>query len=354
MRFGKERDYEDRMSQLVTMLDWENGAIFDSSVGVPKAAVDFVDQQFARFGIPMPQKLWPLKALGPALAIHLVDYSDPYMLFWEYSDVCCNPEWCQNTYEISTSRGKKFEADPTDLETFHVDFNQGNEFFNKHIAMPGVKAFPEHLSSSVDEGMELFLSDQYWPAVLNLVQGYPDLKQLKHDVMMECIERGDMNHKKFKAYFDLSMWAGILWLFGPYSREWRRENSEIYHAAFNYAEFILYEQQIYIPSEYVKIPRSPNSCYKCGIDAWCVENTLDHSGTARSICEGCMTKGMPRIATTTCGTKFCKYYECHHNAWHQHGAGGLKDMMRQHGQLTSKMRDQQELIMQQSQQLLGT
>jgi hypothetical protein len=336
-RFGEEVDY-DKEDQLFKMMDYGNGAVFYDYRYLPKDAAEFVVSQFRRFNVPLPPQISPLTLLGPALAASVVDYYDPYILFWEFSDVMYTDEWCNFTYDIYDVRGNCTEADPSQLETYRFMPGNAERVFEQWMQKPGLKELPNYLTPYMRDATTDYFDGNHYPYPLYNVADYPSPEQLSFLVERACTnkETGEVNDKWIDAYYDLVQWAGMLWMFGPPSREFRRENSEIFEVCLGYGECILYDGVVINPKFYKRTERVPLSCYRCGVDAWCVDATLDVNGVARNICEGCLTKGMPRIEGCTCGTKFCKYFECPHNQWHGKDAAGLRDVMRTHGQLAKK------------------
>ena len=360
-RFGKEKDYSDKEDQLFSTIQQDASVVLSGVDEIPSIAIEFVKRQYARFGIPVPRDLEPLYELGLGIVIDNFNYYDPYTLFWEWSDVRINNDWCKYTYEIfdPSCRFTSFvEAIPECLETYEYIPGAAEAFFNEYIAKPGIKAMHTALTSSVID----YLND-FWQGDRNspLLYCNPRLEipeLFYHEIEKFCATGMSsdrclsIDYNKVNGYIDLSLWAGLLWLLGPMGRGFRATHSDLTDAALTYGEAIVYEGVVYPPTHYKKVFRAPQSCYKCGVDAWCVEMTLDSDMNTRRICEGCLSEGMLRLPHSTCGAKFCKYFECHHNSWKTH-YGSMNAAMNQHGQLAQMARRQQQLEQAQPLKQLG-
>lgn len=357
MRFGPEKVYTDHEDYLMSALEnhYGEGALFAGEPdAVPSGAHQFVKSQYERFGIQIPRELSFLYDVGPAVACHWLSYRDPYSMYWGYSDVVFSSDWQDFAYELWEPGCPPEELDPEAVETFRYDPWQGENFFNTQLARPGLKALPDGITASVDEVHWGFLYGEERVSALCDAE-YPTNKEMwlkvcRHVGCGVDFEEGSPAW----PYFDLSLWAGVLWWFGPLSREFRMQNSIIHDVTIREGECLLYMGNTYAPRNYRRLPRAPESCYRCGANAWCVELTLDDYGSTRNICEGCRSTGMPRYDGATCGTKFCKYFECAHNAWHNNPAGKM-GAMREHGQLAEvarKVLERQQRIQQQEKKLI--
>lgn len=339
MRFGEARDYIGKEDHFFQKLESFGEAIFDRQIRwAPKEARDFTKSQYERFNIPVPFGYEFLYEYGVALVHTYLNYMDPYALYWELSDVELTSDWEKYTYEFVqdtvVDRGP-VELDPEKLETFRFVPGQAEKFFEEYISKPGFGSLPQFLTASIADFHEDFVNDTVsadWFSADDMGS------EMWRKVEGLCTENGEINHIKVKAYFDLSLWAGALWWFGPLSREFRISFSDLQETAIMEGEAIVYEGEVLGPKYYRKVLRPPQSCHRCGLDAWCVEDTIDDSSIARLICEGCLSKDMPRYDGATCGSKFCKYFSCPYNSWYQNPTGHM-GAMRNTGQLAAKARE---------------
>jgi hypothetical protein len=130
---------------------------------------------------------------------------------------------------------------------------------------------------------------------------------------------------------------------GPLGRDFRLSFSDVTETALFYGECIMYDGEVISPQFYRMVERTPRSCYKCGISGWCIELTMDDHGAPRYICEGCVSRGFKPRNGATCGTKFCKYFQCPHNVYFNAGTAAMRDVMRTHGQLGRAAEDRRAL-----------
>lgn len=322
---------------------WDAGAFDICFNSMPPDAVGFVKEQYERFGVPVPPGGEFLYSYGLFIMKYVLAELDPYLLYWEFSDVIRNDDWSNYTYEIVGDDGRVlYEADPESLETYSYT-GAGTAFFEKFIAMPGLEAMPAWGMQTVKDTSSDFLNGDLW----GYFYEFDGKNSIEHTEVVSklesiCTRDGVYNDKMFNAYLDLSLWAAVLWWFGPLSRAFRETISEIHYVTYRYGECIVYDGNVLSPENYRKLPRPVESCYKCGRGTWCVERTLDDNGIPRLICEGCLTEGMERHDGATCGTKFCKYFQCPHNSWYNDAAGQMSGMAK-HGQLGQRAQRAREL-----------
>jgi len=345
-KFGVTDPDEEKELQLIQMAqDYGWGSVFYDFRGVPKSATDFIKSQYERFRIPIPPALSNIMPeLGGALALELFDYYDPYSLFWCFSDVSYTNDWQKYSYDIWMPDGEIIEADPLQLETFSFVPGQAQGFFEKQIMMPGVDSLPQEVGIFPRDVVDDYVGGHHFPHALHYDHGFPDFSEVEVILAKSCLDSfGRVDQKRMWAYWDISIWAGILWVLGPLSQEFRYKYSELTEVALDHGHAIIYQGNVISPNCYRVSDRQVNSCYKCGLATWCAEMTIDSGGVARIICEGCLTKGMPRLPGTSCGTKFCREWECPHNA-HFNDKSAMHGAMRQHGQLAQKSRVHRGLI----------
>lgn len=355
--FRKELEFDDKIMQFFHRMHVYGNAMFHGpNAYVPEMAQDFVVEQYNRFRFPHVGMSKYLHIVAPAMIIDLVDYDDPYLMLWDASDVTMTHDWETYTYEVTEDKEVYWELDPERLETFRYIPYQADEFFNKHMAMPGLDAFPSWLGGTIKAYVDQVLA-QGFSAGSYYLHNIPTPNDVYDDLSKRILnEDGLTNESRVNAYFDLALWASTLWIFGPLGRDYRMSTSDIMEVCLTDGECIVYDGEAISPEFYRKTDRPIRSCYKCGIGGWCVELSMDDNATCRYICEGCLSRGMKPRNGATCGTKFCKYFECPHNAYYNAGQGAVRDVMRTHGQLAGRAAAKKEALLQATEQkrLLGT
>lgn len=345
--FGPDK-FREKENQLYHMLQgYGEGAAWDDwPIPCPEEAIAFVKEQFDRYKVPIYEEIEEILEYGPLLIMDYVNQVDPYTLFFEFSDVTNTDDWYKYTYEVPDRNGVPFELNPEELDTYTFVPGQAEAFFEAHINNPGFNQLPQFLCASIMDVHSDVLEDNY---ILQMYSwhgrdGTTDVANLYRRIQNRCkMPTGEINLKWANAYFDLTMWAGVLWLFGPLSRNFRRERNGITEAALDSCgEVLLYEGNIIRTGGFRKVARQPKSCYRCGTSAWCVEDTVDDEGTVRVVCEGCASAGGMRYEGATCGTKFCRYWDCPHNMYHYDDKSARMGAMRQHGQLGKKVQQYRE------------
>lgn len=346
MKFG-EADLEGiKELQLIRVAEcYGEGAIFFAYRDVPRILVEFIHQQYKRYRIPLTHDIEEyMPVLAGALSLELVDYYDPYSLFWDFSDVSYTNEWLNYAYDIRLAGGSIVECEPELIETYRFIPGQAEWFFNEHIVKPGLKSLPPELRSLPPDVIRDYQEGHHYPHGLYFNHAFPCNEEVNDMLDKACLnEDGSVNLAKQWAYWDISMWSGMMWLLGPLSRDFRANYSEITECALQYGECIIYDGVVVNPTNYRRHERQVQSCYKCGISAWCTEQTMDSDGVMRLICEGCLSKGMPRLPGTSCGTKFCRYWECPHNANYM-DRNAMRGEMNKHGQLAKKRDESRGVI----------
>lgn len=303
MRIGEPKHYY----QEASLHDWVNNSGYgiiglQDYMEVPGEAIEFCFSQYDRFGIPRPPK--DVVQLGAWCALWAIDVIDPYLLFCGVSNVELSDEWQKYTYEITDLNNKLHEADPEHLETF-IEVPGKDEFmFNDLIQKPGLDALPCGAGDLFRDVME---GHTYTAEPVYSMMSEASLKWMTD---MCTDELGDRDMVKFRAFFELSAWAGFLWLAGPLGREFRYNHHEIFHQAMTNGEAVLYDCFVLSFDSYKKVHRPPQSCAECGLDSWCVE--LVHlNGVTRFLCERHLNGDLPLYGDANCGSKFCKAVECH-------------------------------------------
>lgn len=328
-----------------TFFSWMDGydtGIMQFSFGnIPLECEEFCLEQYARFGIPFPEEIREALMVGASYAFQYLDLVAPYELFNGICDVDITSDWAEHAYELlGAYKDRPMELSPEQLETFIFVPGQAEKTFEHIMSHPGLLALPNRVGHEILEQMEeaMYMGEPYHQLVD---------KGCLDTLRAMCTEAGGVvNWTRIRAYFELAAWAAFGWIVGPLGRNHRMQVHDVMMVAIQYGEAIVYEGGIYGPQDYTKLPRPPQSCYICGLAAWCVELTSSYEGT-RHICEHCLSEGMPPSTVATCGAKRCMLTACRHHPYHHLGAGGIGRAYREHGQLGAAARKIQ------TQQLIG-
>jgi len=317
---------------------------------LPDECIAFCLEQYHRFSVPFPSEMHDVLVSGASASFSYVDTVDPYALFKGVSDVDLSYEWTAITFQILDQKlggGRTYEADPQFLETFCAMPGQAEEMFAQCIARPGLDALPFGIGENIRSVMDGDWGEDVWATI-----------DAETDLTLReiCTAPGAMepDKKRMMAYFELSAWAAFIWLAGPLGRQWRMTRHDIMHTAMAYGECILYQHTIISPDFYLKIARPPQSCYKCGVQAWCVENTLV-GGNASYICESCLFShgSLGPFGAANCGTKLCRESRCPHHPFAHMGQAGAFATVGKHGQLAAMTRQKRDLRLTTEQLRLG-
>lgn len=290
---------------------------------LPDDIIEFIYTQYARFNIPIIDKkqMNEVIRLAAYSAYYHIDVVDPYtLLTYDMSNVSWSHITHSHAIEIKDSRdGTKLIADPEKLEVFELVAGQDEIFFNEYMAKPGLDALPRDLGDALK-----------W----TLFEFSDITDQLDNDVVIElqklCMVDGEFKRKIFEAYFELACWAAFLWMVGPLGRTWRVNNHDVFWLCETEGMCVLYETT-FMPKEYYTIhDRDPRACAVCGLDSYCVELIQD-SDTTQYVCEKHLN-GAPLFRGATCGSKVCKYVECHHHIHFGH-ADALNKVLKHSGQI---------------------
>lgn len=347
---GKDDRFEHKVDQFFHRLEMYGGAMCTGyrptyDVICPDDGEEFIRSQYERFGITIPIGAEFLYRYGVALIMDYIDYLDPYLLFWEWSDVRITNDWANYKYQLLDRNNVAHECCYDDLETFAIQPGAAEEFFNHYIVRPGFDALPEALRYGTREfHSEIMSGDRClgrWDETEQM-----DVEVLRtHAALADVclLPNGLVDHDRLNAYYDLSIWAGILWFFGPLGREWRKSISDVTEACMQYGECILYQGDVYTPDRYRKVDAMPGSCEECGVGAYCVEKVYFSAGWAIDACERCASVGMPNLGFGTCGKRLCRYTECIHNPFHSQGASGIHNAHRHGGQLMARAEERRRV-----------
>jgi len=343
MRIGGAKEYEQETSLHDYINNMGQGMLgIPDKDHIPNDMLQFVITQFQRFAIPYNKDIEDVLRVGCYAMIWIFDYIDPYLFLADTSDVGITSDWSKHQYVINNG-DTSFYAETENLETFAFKENQDLVNFNHHMANPGIEQLPHGISEHLEMILEGDYGGDYLEMILEGDYGGDYLDQLTNGKAEEALkdlcrnEDGTINFKKFKGYFHLSSWAAYCWMIGPYGREWRYTFHDIFYECRKYGEALVYEGGLIGKEYYTKLPRAPQSCSICNLDAWCVE-VSQISGRTEYACEKCLNGAVPLYNGATCGTKACRFAECpnHPNHGQLHGtylahkeAGRLTSMVRQ-------------------------
>lgn len=320
-----KHDFTCKDDQLYQMI--EEG--YDGVLGIcgipPEECYDFCISQYARFNIPINTDIKEAIFEGINASLHVFDYLDPYLLFTGISDVCMTDDWSNYAYEVMDN-GKFYEVSPENVETFAYSPGTSEEIFHYILSNPGLEALPNRLGRVIRD----MLDGEYHGDETCISAVSPACRGALEDLCR--LPDGVPNYTAVRAYFDLASWAATAWIIGPPGRDFLMTHHDIFHVVLEHREAILVDGAVIAPTHYRKLSRPPQSCYKCGIAAWCVEITME-AGGSRFICEHCLSYGMLHMGMATCGSKHCLLAQCPHHPYHYMGAEGIGRTRREYGQL---------------------
>ncbi len=327
-------DYEKEYSLDEWSSNTGNGLMGLGYDDLPDACFQFCLEQFHRFRVPMNDKLAEVIQIGGGLSVYYLDVFAPYALLSDISDVNITDDWANVTYQIYNQyRGSSYEPEPEHVESFVFVPGQSEAFFQEHMARPGLKALPGYMGETIEDLIE----GEYY--------GEPCQEQLSPEAKAEldracAVKQGAgmvVDKVRQDAYFGLAAWATFLWLAGPPGRTLRAYHHEIMSTAISEGECILVDGMVISPKHYNKLDRPPKSCNKCGVQTWCVENTMVLQHTAY-VCEKCLNFDLPPSKFTNCGAKFCTFSACPNHPYHAYGRQGAMRSYRENGQLNAVVR----------------
>ena len=382
MRIGEERDYHNKEAELLNWASYYGSGISGiySPEELPKEMFDFCVSQFERFNMPVPPEDVILRGMWAAFIT--VDYYDPYQLFYGETDVIYTDDWMHKTYRLDDDES---DLDPDFLETFELLPDQDVKTFENYINNPGLEKIScgdiieDHVAGELaydhvkisDESFEWLkahsppepaiptmpkkLKNKDW---VNTYETYLKNKDwVKDDDLLElnqllkdpeCLEflNKAIEYRKVTEYrtdyIRLAAWAAYVWFMGPLARDFRRRNYEIFDICYSDKSCILYSGNMYSPTKFKIINRSPQSCEICGLDSYCVSLAYFNGGS-KFICEKHLNGELPQFTQSSCGSRVCRFTECKH-----HPMFGMKDARRlahrESGQLIQKTRENAKLL----------
>ena len=332
------------------MIEDGGPGLFGFETDPPDACLDFIAEQMIRFGMPVSSRLATVLTRAAENTFYFCNWSDPYVLFTRgVSDVKLSDDWANYFYEVRrdlpSGRIIFKTNNPQDVEVYELALAEGerafriflaHDFLGYQEAIKGQGAWGhvtdiiEALIHSVDDEIEMV--------------GFSGL--LKQEELEELrsfctrvkagIRHVDVMQMEF--YFKFAAWAAFVWLVGPPGREFRYKKSDLYHAVYEDGEALLTEHSIFGRGDFRKTARPVNSCHKCHIESWCLENTVVND-RLDFICESCATAGMPVMPPANCGFRLCRLPQCQHHPMFTFDPNRrLHETMKAVGQLTAGSR----------------
>jgi hypothetical protein len=308
MRVGPTKEWDGREH---AMYDWEG--MCSHNMTFPEELFSFIQEQCKRFNLQYPPEEFVQYVVQ--FTYNSIAIWDPYVPFYEGSEVVCTEEWRIKTYELLDLDGEVVELEPERLETFRYVPGASLEFFNYVISHPGLEALPNGCGIALKDMMN---GDCTGESLIGcLTPGtFAELRRIAG-----CNENID-------AYADMISWAAYTWMMGPDGKDFRREMNYVFDTCYEYGECIVYEGCIYAPKDYRIVDRAPQSCVICGLDAWCVE-IVYVDGMSRYMCEHHVN---PKpLSKFHCGGKFCRYTECPHHPMTGQGINQIDFVRMTHG-----------------------
>ncbi len=301
-------------------------------------------------GMSLPEPLSEeLSELMAKMALRYVDSWDPRFILY-YSDVTDTRDWMTRTYQIVNASPYCFDTLPFtvtqdcvhELETYQVVPGRDESYFNEFYDMPQFRytmfmaqdeIVTDYFRDFINCGdMSGYLQEfseealeQFADIFINEKGHYKDLvDDAGRKFKRQCYTTGSREDDVtiIEHICEVLVCAHLVWFCSPMAKRFRSDINEICYLAEQYPEFIAYERCFYTPDSYVYQDRPVTSCHLCGLDAYCVEITHGIEGESLQICNGCLSKNRPPLPQATCGTKFCKHIECHHNKYNGMGEKG--------------------------------
>lgn len=315
----------DSLYHTMGLYEWNNhsGQGYMDLEGKPSdSTVLFVLSQFERFNVPVFPLLNELIDHCYSKVVEVIDFWEPYALFWGLTDIVATEDWRFSVYTVGGD-----ETNPEYLETFKLEPGQGMKAFNELMGMPGLSPVPYGLGDFIED--QLFCdgdvdTESFWHFLSD---------ELRCEIFEVCNDDLDL----VKNYFKLGAWASFMWFLSPEAQPFLYSYNQIMSATMQYGESILYEGYPYTPENYRREDRAIHSCSRCGVQSWCVESVLEVEGTV-SVCEGCLNGELDTGLPYVCGTKFCKWQACPNHPNHMADQGSMNGAQRRYGQLNAMAR----------------
>lgn len=299
--------------------------------------------------MPVSSNIATVLTRGAEHAFYFCNWSDPYLLFTRgMSDVKLTDDWSEYFYEIRKElpygRFLYKRSDPQDVEVYQLALAEGEaawrqvdalEFLGYYEALQA-KA-PWHELHDVAVTLVDSVDDELGSCGLHMMLDEVEYDELKSFCTYRQAGITHVDICRMEFYVQFSAWAALIWLLSPLSREYRYKASELYRVVIDCGEALLTEHSIFGRGDYRKTSRPVFSCYRCGIQSWCLEAT-SNDGLLDHICEACVSAGMPVLPPANCGSRLCRLPQCKHHPMHAFDPNRrLHETMRTVGQLTAQM-----------------
>ena len=364
MRIGPERvipevnrdSYLDELcsntSEGIVRLNWQGD--------LPHECVSYVMSSWPYWGLHLDDKLETVARTCAWYVYMFLDMWQPYTWFSGISDVDVTHEWANHTYETANIDGsmeaiidneniESFRLIPGQADTFYQDqLRAGGEFLSElrrgdEISLSRVL---ERLLGHTGCDLEMFLNGEMGSDPVALAVGEHCLETDRYfKSLCGC------NTDKMYEYLYTGAWAAFLWFVGPEGREWRNTNHDIFEQCSQYGFSIIYNGSLLDSSKVRMTSAAPLSCASCQIDSWCTSLVSSGEGVI-SLCEHCLSGGIISIPGGSCGTKICRYLECHHNLYHNN-LGGLGAHMNKFGFLAHKDQNEPQGLAYEQKKVIG-
>lgn len=340
-RVGKEPDHN-----WESTLDWAAQDAYMGIMGVMQGVVEspiemhkYILEKLSHHRKEIPGELEWMVSWAGNIALMLIDHYDVYFPF-AYSDVVPSYEHMASTYEINypftyggTTEGTPFMAEPDAVESFAYDPENGKAYFKVFdITQPNFEMFDAHdielLYYVLDESLDVLFESQF-------EEVFHDSDDRDRYLCMEIASTAE-GRANIRRAAEFCMSAGLVWFCSPLSRNFRAKNHDVFAAVLENGEAIVYNGGIYSPEDYTKIPIPPTSCFKCGLDSYCVELVHGVENGAINVCNHCQTGGVLKFQDATCGSKFCKHIECPYHKYNGQGRKGFFKMLNSSGRSALK------------------
>lgn len=256
-------------------------------------ACEFIEYQFKRFGMPVPDR--DLVEWAWHFAFYAVDQVDPYMFFHGFSDVFKTEEPLYYQFAVREHPSQAYEEISGEYAEFYRHFpKEGKTNFVRLYSNPGLKNFDmiydyftdhvTHISDTHHEG--------YYPDEVEFFRRYGE--------------------KVAKDWMELAVWSALIWMISPEpeSKDWRYSFHPIFQIVYDEGSCLLNDWTFYVPGLFIMDERPVRSCAICGTHEWCVELTqkYDHQDVEYT-CQHCLSEGEP-FPGMICGTKHCTTVTC--------------------------------------------
>lgn len=278
---------------------------------------------------------------GVISALSYIGYSDPYIMFTRgLSDVKIADDWHDSVYQIAKKlpNGKVIYITPDfdDCEAFQYDYAQGQWVHEQFLQRPyldyyaainnsaravkvnGKMVWAQEPHSLHD--IAISICNSIHDEMMNV--GIEEMVGTEHGEYQELLDacsymqpggRIVQDFEMVEFCFFFAAWAAFVWAVSPRSMKWRCEANALFQVVHDEGEALsLGPTDIFGKSMFRKSPRPKDSCYRCEVESWCLEN-IPVDGVWRKICHSCDRNGLPVMEPANCGTKICRMPQCKHH-----------------------------------------